>query len=157
MKTQIPSLNCLQPSVHAFEKKASVSIWKQAAVDQQRSSHAMCRQKERLQRGAQGHKSWHCPTGASATRAAQPCLTGTTLLSPPLGHALKSHLLNGGLQGKPDLWDRHTAQSHLSSLQELEPFGMSAPTLASEKFSILQLMGHAGHSCHYTEAQPRGW
>lgn len=91
------------------------------------------------------------PEQPSPALPAQPCC------SQPLGHALKSHLLNGGLQGKPDLWDRDTAESHLSSLEELEPFGMSTLALASVKFSTLQLMGHGCHSCHYIEAQPQGW
>lgn len=117
-------------------------------------------QKEKVQRGAQWLKGWHypwVPTGASATKTAHPCLTSTTCWSQHLGHALKSHLLNEGLQGKPDLWDRDTAESHLSSLEELEPFGMSALALASKKFSTLQLMGHGCHSCYYTEAQLQGW
>lgn len=110
--TQIHSLNCLQPSVHAFEKKASVSIWKRAALGQRRSSPGACRQL-----GSAGSLEVQAARKAAARSPAtrglasshghhrvprppeqpSPALPTQPRSSQPLGHALKSRLLNGGL------------------------------------------------------------
>ena len=123
--TQIHSLNCSQPSVRAFEKKASVSIWKQAALGLRRSSHAGYGQlggsgrpghgqTGRLQQRAPWYKHWHHLTPSHRCHQVPRPPEQPSPAPSPWGHALKSHLFNGDLQGKPDLRDRVTADPHLS-------------------------------------------